>query len=118
MSDEACIVGIDLGKNWFHVVGIDAHGRAVLRKKLNRNQLAELAATTRRAIVAMESCPGSQHWGRRFADHGHEVRLIPAQFVKPYLKSNKNDFNDAAAIAEAASRATMRFVPLKSVEQV
>jgi len=118
MTLEACIIGIDLGKNWFHVVGIDAQGKALLRKKLNRSQLAEFAVTAPRAIVAMESCPGSQHWGRRFSEHGHEVRLIPAQFVKPYLKSNKNDFNDAAAIAEAASRATMRFVPLKSAEQV
>jgi transposase len=66
----------------------------------------------------MESCPGSQYWGRRFLELGHEIRLIPAQFVKPYLKSNKNDFNDAEAIAEAASRATMRCVPLKSDEQL
>ncbi len=118
MTQETYIVGIDLGKNWFHLVGIDANGKSVLRKKLNRAQLAEFAATVAPTIVAMESCPGSQHWGRRFADRGHEVRIIPAQFVKPYLKSNKNDFNDAAAIAEAASRATMRFVPLKSAEQL
>jgi transposase len=68
--------------------------------------------------VSMESCPGSQYLGRRCYDAGHEVRIIPAQFVKPYVKSNKNDFNDAQAIAEAASRATMRFVPLKSPEQL
>lgn len=118
MTHEVTVVGIDLGKNWFHIVGIDARGKPLLRRKLNRSQLAEFAATTPQCVIAMESCPGSQHWGRRFAAHGHETRLIPAQFVKPYVKSNKNDFNDAAAIAEAATRATMRFVPLKNPEQL
>ncbi len=118
MTQEAIIIGLDLGKNWFHVVGINAQGKPVLRKKLNRLQLAEFATTTACCVVAMESCPGSQHWGRRFVEHGHEVRIIPAQYVKPYLKTNKNDFNDAEAIAEAASRATMRFVPLKNAEQL
>lgn len=118
MTHEATLIGIDLGKNWFHIVGIDAHGKPLLRKKLHRAQLAQFAATTPKCTVAMESCPGSQHWGRRFAEHGHEIRIIPAQFVKPYVKSNKNDFNDAEAIAEAASRATMRFVPLKNTEQL
>jgi len=102
MSSAVTILGIDLGKNWFHVVGIDGVGRPVIRKKLNRTQLHEFAATTTRCVVAMESCPGSQFWGRRFEAFGHDVRLIPAQFVKPYVKSNKNDFNDALAIAEAA----------------
>jgi transposase len=118
MTHEAIIFGLDLGKTWFHVVGINGQGKPVLRKKFNRTQLAEFAGTTARCIVAMESCPGSQHWGRRFTEHGHEVRIIPAQFVKPYLKANKNDFNDAEAIAEAASRATMRFVALKNAEQL
>lgn len=118
MTHETLIVDIDLGKNWFHVISIDARGKPVLRKKFNRAQLAEFAATAPRCIAAMESCPGSQYWGRRFAAGGHDVRIIPAQFVKPYVKSNKNDFNDAEAIAEAASRATMRFVPLKNSEQL
>jgi transposase len=118
-SNEAVqILGIDLGKNWFHVIGINQQGKPVLRKKLNRKQLAELAATHPQCIVAMESCPGSQFWGRTFVDFGHTLRIIPAQFVKPYLKSNKNDFNDAEAIAEAASRATMRCVPLKTRDQL
>jgi transposase len=112
------IVGIDLGKNWFHVVGLDEGGATILRKKLNRAQLAEYAATAPRCIVATESCPGSQYWGRVFTAAGHEVRILPAQFVKPYLKANKNDFNDAAAIAEAAGRASMRYVPLKTTEQL
>jgi len=90
----------------------------VLRKKCTREQLKELAATTTRCLVAMESCSGSQFWGRHFASHGHEVRLIPAQFVKPYVKANKNDFNDALAIAEAAGRATIPSVPLKNTEQL
>ena len=118
MSSAIVVLGIDLGKNWFHLIGIDSVGRPVLRKKLNRSQLQELAATAARCLVAMESCPGSQFWGRRFAEHGHDVRLIPAQFVKPYVKSNKNDFNDALAIAEAASRATIPSVPLKNIEQL
>src|SRR5918995_4824844 len=118
MTTAPTIVGIDLGKNWFHLVGLDGQGTAVLRKKLNRRQLAEYAATTPRCVVATESCPGSQYWGRVFAKAGHEVRILPAQFVKPYLKSNKNDFNDAAAIAEAAGRASMRYVPLKTTEQL
>lgn len=112
------VIGIDLGKNWFHLIGMDKQGHAVLRKKLNRAQLAEFAATTPACIVAMEACPGSQFWGRRFQDAGHKVRIIPGQFVKPYLKSNKNDFNDAEAIAEAAGRGTMRFVPLKTRDQL
>jgi transposase len=118
MRTAPTIVGIDLGKNWFHLVGLDGQGATVLRKKLNRRQLAEYAATAVRCVVATESCPGSQYWGRVFAEAGHEVRILPAQFVKPYLKSNKNDFNDAQAIAEAGGRASMRCVPLKTTEQL
>lgn len=111
-------IGIDLGKNWFHVVGMDREGKVVLRKRLNRTQVGEFAVSLLPCRVAMESCPGSQYWGRRFAAAGHDVRIIPAQFVKPYVKSNKNDYNDAEAIAEAGSRGTMRCVPLKSAEQL
>jgi transposase len=112
------IVGIDLGKNWFHLIGINERGGIVLRKKLSRSQLLEFISTHTRCIFAMESCPGSQYWGRQCAEAGHTVQIIPAQFVKPYLKSNKNDFNDAHAIAEAASRDTMRCVPLKTPQQL
>jgi transposase len=120
MTNSIKVIGIDLGKNWFHAVGIDHGGKPVLRRKVGRLQLSvsEWAAQLPTCWVAMESCPGSQHWGRRFAALGHDVRIIPAQFVKPYLKSNKNDFNDAEAIAEAATRATMRCVPLKSHDQL
>jgi len=119
MNDQNIhIIGIDLGKNWFHLVGMDEHGKPVYRKKLNRAQLGEWIVTLKPCIVAMEACPGSQFWGRRFQHAGHVVRVIPAQFVKPYLKSNKNDFNDAEAIAEAGSRGTMRCVALKSADQL
>ena len=118
MTIPISIIGIDLGKNWFHVVGLDAKGTVLLRKKMNRGQLSEFAATTPRCVVAMESCAGSQHWGRVFAAAGHEVRLLPGQFVKPYVQGNKNDFHDATAIAEAGQRARMRCVPLKTTEQI
>src|SRR5262245_2859302 len=118
MTIPLSIIGIDLGKNWFHVVGLDAKGAVLLRKKLNRHQLSEFAATNPRCVVAMESCAGSQHWGRVFAAAGHEVRLLPGQFVKPYVQGNKNDFHDATAIAEAGQRARMRCVPLKTTEQI
>lgn len=118
MTNNVQVIGIDLGKNWFHIVGIDAAGKPVLRRKLSRLQLVDFGVRQPRCVVAMESCPRSQYWGRRFAEWGHEIRIIPAQFVKPYVKSNKNDFNDAEAIAEAASRSTMRCVPLKTEEQL
>jgi transposase len=118
MTNPLHIVGIDLGKHWFHLIGLDRDGAIVLRKKTNRAQLATFAATTPPGVVAMESCSGSQYWGRVFAHAGHTIRIVPAQFVKPYVKTNKNDFNDAQAIAEAASRGTMRFVPLKTPEQL
>ena len=118
MTNEPHIIGIDLGKQWFHLIGLDRDGAIVLRKKMSRAQLRAFAATTPRTIVAMEACGGSQYWGRVFTHAGHEARIVPAQFVKPYVKTNKNDFNDAGAIAEAASRGTMRFVPLKTNEQL
>jgi transposase len=118
MTNQPHIIGIDLGKQWFHLIGLDRDGAIVLRKKMSRAQLRAFAATTPRTIVATEACGGSQYWGRVFTHAGHEARIVPAQFVKPYVKTNKNDFNDAGAIAEAASRGTMRFVPLKTNEQL
>ena len=118
MRTGPTIVGIDLGKNWLHLIGLDAHGATVLRKKMNRGQLLAYAATAPRCVVATEACAGSQYWGRVFTQAGHEVRLLPAQFVKPYVQANKNDFHDAAAIAEAGGRASIRCVPLKTTEQL
>jgi len=95
---------------------MDAHGKLIYKKKFGRNQLADFILTLKPRIAAIESCPGSQFWGRRLRDPGHTVRIIAAQFVKPYRKSNKNDFNDAEAIAEAGSRGGMRFVALKTTD--
>lgn len=111
-------LGIDIGKMWFHVVGLDAAGKPVLREKLNRQKLMHFMGTCPQCLVGMEACAGAQHVARRFLDSGHDVKLIAPRFVKAYLKSNKNDFNDAAAIAEAVQRPTMRFVAVRSIEQV
>ncbi|WP_199545422.1 IS110 family RNA-guided transposase [Paraburkholderia kururiensis] len=111
-------LGIDLGKRWFHVVGCDAAGKVVLREKLGRNQLLQLMAQHPPSLVGIETCCGSQYLARKFQGFGHDVKLLPAQYVKPFVKSQKNDFNDAQAIAEAVRLPTMRFVPLKSEEQM
>ncbi|MGT0246457.1 IS110 family transposase [Burkholderia pyrrocinia] len=111
-------LGIDLGKRWFHVVGCDAAGKVVLREKLGRNQLLLLMAQHPPCLVGIETCCGSQYLARKFQGFGHDVKLLPAQYVKPFVKSQKNDFNDAQAIAEAVRLPTMRFVPLKSEEQM
>ena len=111
-------MGIDLGKNAVHVVGMDASGAVVLRKRLSHAKLTELLANSPASLIGMEACPGSNHLGRSLAALGHTVRLIPAQYVKPYLKANKNDTLDAEAIAEAVGRPTMRFVPIKTIAQV
>jgi transposase len=112
------IVGIDLGKTSFHLVACNQAGRPVARHKFNRRQLAQFMATLPRCLIGMESCPGSQHFARAFQEHGHDVRLIAPQFIKPYLKGQKNDFNDAEAIAEAVDRPTMRFVAVKTNDQL
>jgi transposase len=111
-------VGIDLGKSVFHAVAMDAKGNVVARKRFSRSQLLQFMANLPACTVAMEASCGSHSLGRRFADQGHDVRLIAAQFVRPFVKSNKNDFVDAEAIAEAAQRPTMRFVSLKTEEQL
>ena len=115
--DEITVVGIDLAKSVFHLHGVNEQGHAVVRKKLSRNKLAEYMARLPSCLVGMEACGGSHDWARRLMDLGHDVRLISPQFVKPYVKSNKNDVADAAAICEAVQRPEMRFVPIKSVEQ-
>jgi transposase len=107
-------VGFDLAKNVFQVHGADASGRAVLRKKLRRMQVLEFFGHLPTCIVAMEACGCAHYWGREIAKLGHEVRLIPPVWVKPFVKRQKNDAADAEAICEAAVRPTMRFVPVKS----
>jgi transposase len=108
------VIGIDLGKNTFHLIGHDYSGREVFRKKLNRQKLLQLLSVHEPVIVAMEACGGAHWLARRCESYGHQVRLIPAQYVKPYVKTNKNDFIDADAIAEASMRPNMRFVSPKS----
>ena len=111
------VVGIDLAKRSFHVYGVDEHGQRVISKKLTRTRLSEFMANLPACTVAMEACGSAHHWARPFRTLGHEVRLIAPQFVKPFVKSNKNDAIDAEAICEAAQRPTMRFVAVKTVEQ-
>jgi transposase len=111
------ILGIDLAKSAFHLHGTDARGHTVLRKRLSRSQLPSFLANLPRCVIAMEACGSAHYWARQIAHLGHTVRLINPQFVKAFIKSNKNDRNDAEAICEAAARPSMRFVPVKSVEQ-
>jgi transposase len=111
------VLGIDLAKRVFQLHGIDAHGRAVVSKRVSRAKLAEAVVQLAPRLVAMEACCGAHHWARRFRELGLEVRLIHARFVRPFVKSAKNDARDAEAICEAALRPSMRFVPIKSQEQ-
>ena len=111
-------IGIDLGKNTFHLVGLDRRGAIVLQLKLSRGQLERRLANVPRCLIGMEACSGAHHIGRRLTELGHDVRLIPAQYVKPFLKGHKNDYRDAEAIAEAVQRPTMRFVAIKTPEQM
>src|SRR5271156_4291649 len=115
---EIHTIGIDLAKTIFHLVGVNARGEVVVRKKCSRNQLLRFTANLRVCLVGMEACGGSHFLGRALREQGHDVRLIPAQYVKPYVKTNKNDYIDAEAIAEAVTRPSMRFVPIKTDDQL
>jgi transposase len=110
-------VGIDLAKNVFQIHGVDRHGRKVLARQLRRDQLLTFFVKLQPCLIGMEACSGAHDWARKLQAQGHTVRLMPPQFVKPYVKSNKNDAADAEAICEAVSRPNMRFVPIKSPEQ-
>lgn len=110
-------VGIDLAKNVFQVHGVDERGKAVLRKQLRRSQVAQFFSNLEPCLIGMEACASAHHWARKLQSFSHTVRLIAPQFVKPYVKSNKNDVADAEAICEAVGRPNMRFVPIKTVEQ-
>ncbi len=112
------ILGVDLGKNSCSVVGMDAAGQVVLRRRMRRETIIALAAKLPRCIVAMEACCGAHHLGRLLVAQGHEVRLMSPEYVRPYVKAQKNDDRDAEAIAEAATRPTMRFVALKTEAQL
>lgn len=110
-------IGLDIAKNIFQVHGADATGAAVLKKRLRRNQVLEFFAEQSHCLVGIEACATAHHWAREIAALGHDVRLLPPQYVKPYVKRHKNDAADAEAICEAVTRPTMRFVPMKTREQ-
>jgi transposase len=110
-------VGMDLAKNLMQVHGVDEHGMAVLRKQLRRTQVLPFFANIPPCLIGMEACSSAHHWARKLEQLGHTVKLMAPQFVKPYVKTNKNDMADAEAICEAVSRPTMRFVPTKNGEQ-
>ncbi|MDO8413061.1 MAG: IS110 family transposase, partial [Gallionellaceae bacterium] len=110
-------IGIDLAKEVFQIHGIDTHGQAVLRKPLRRSEMAKFFANLEPCLIGMEACGSAHHWARKLSEFGHTVKLMAPQFVKPYVKTNKNDAADAEAICEAVSRPNMRFVPIKNVEQ-
>jgi len=115
---QVSVLGIDLGKNVCSIVGLDVSGAVVLRRRVKRETLIGLARKLPPCIVAMEACCGAHHLGRLFAGQGHEVRLMSPEYVRPYIKAQKNDDRDAEGIAEAATRPTMRFVELKTQEQL
>ena len=109
-------VGIDLAKNVFQIHGINESGHAVIKKQLKRNHMAEFFINLPPSLIGMEACGSAHHWARKLQSMGHTVRLMAPQYVKPYVKTNKNDAADAEAICEAVARPTMRFVPIKNVE--
>jgi transposase len=117
MKPKVHTVGIDLAKKIYHLVGTDTTGKIVWRKRLTRQALAPLMAQLPPVTIGMEACGGAHYWARQFRQQGHQVKRMAPQFVKPYVKSNKHDRRDAEAIAEAVTRPTMRFVPIKDVDQ-
>jgi transposase len=116
--EDISVVGVDLAKRVFHLVCMDGSGHIVLRRRCSRAQLFALFRRLPPALVGMEACGAAHYFGRTLREMGHDARLMPAQYVKPFLKSQKNDFLDAEAIAEAVQRPTMRFVPIKTCEQL
>ena len=108
-------VGIDLAKNMFQVHGVDERGKAVLRRQLRRAQIAVFFGNLPPCVIGMEACASAHHWGRTLQRLGHTVRLMAPQFVKPYVKTNKNDAADVEAICEAVGRPNMRFVPINKI---
>ena len=112
------VIGIDIGKNSFHIVGHDEHGAIVLRQKWSRGQVEARLANMPSCLIGMEACVGAHHLSRKLKALGHDARLMPAKYVRPYSKGQKNDFRDAEAIAEAVQRPTMKFVATKTADQL
>jgi transposase len=117
MKHEMPVLGIDIAQRVLHAVGMDDRGTIVLRKRLSRHELLPFLAKLPPVRIGIEACGGAPYWARRFRAYGHEVQLMAPPVVKPYVKSTKNDSRDAEAIAEAVTRPTMRFVPIKDVDQ-
>src|SRR5580700_5883966 len=117
-SCAIAVIGIDIGKNSFHVVGHDQRGALVLRQKWSRCQVEARLANLQPCLIGMEACVGSHHLSRKLQMLGHDARLMPAKYVRPYSKGEKNDYRDAEAIAEAVQRPTMKFVATKTADQL
>src|SRR6476619_8165601 len=117
INTTIAVIGIDIGKNSFHLVGLDRKGAIVLRQKWSRSQVGERLANIAPCLIGMEACVGAHHLSRKLKALGHEPRLMPAKYVRPYSKGQKNDFRDAEAIAEAVKRPKMKFVATKSADQ-
>jgi transposase len=115
---EIHTIGIDLGKTVFHLVGLNLRGEVVVRKKCSRDQILRFTANLQVSLIGMEACGGAHFLARALRAQGHDARLMPAKYVKPYVKTNKNDYIDAEAIAEAVDRPRMRFVPIKTDDQL
>jgi transposase len=118
LNTAIAVIGIDIGKNSFHVVGLDKRGAIALRQKWSRGQVEARLANTPPCLIGMEACVGAHHLSRRLKSLGHDAWLMPARYVRPYSKGQKNDFRDAEAIAEAVQRPTMKFVATKTAEQL
>jgi transposase len=118
LKTAIAVIGIDIGKNSFHVVGLDERGAVTLRQKWSRGQVEARFANMPPCLIGMEACVGAHHLSRRLKALGHDARLMPAKYVRPYSKGQKNDFRDAEAIAEAVQRPTMKFVATKTAEQL
>src|SRR3974390_1661794 len=118
LNSAVAVIGIDIGKNSFHVVGLDDRGAIVLRQKWSRGQIEARVANMPPCLIGMEACVGAHHLSRKLKAWGHDARLMPAKYVRPYSKGQKNDFRDAEAIAEAVQRPTMKFVATKTADQL
>ena len=118
LDSEIAVIGIDIGKNSFHLVGQDRRGSIVLRQKWSRGQVEARLANLQPCLIGMEACVGAHHLSRKLQALGHDARLMPAKYVRPYSKGEKNDYRDAEAIAEAVQRPTMKFVATKTADQL
>src|SRR5215471_16555672 len=117
-NTAVAVIGIDIGKNSFHIVGVDRRGAIVLRQKWSRGQVEARLANIPPCLIGMEACVGAHHLSRKLQSFGHDARLMPARYVRAYLKGQKNEFRDGESIAEAVQRPTMKFVATKTAEQL